>query len=98
MMNHQTKRLGMSNTHFADVMGLPAPNLYTSAHDMALLAHAIVTQYPWYLDWFKQKHYSYGGIDQSNFNKLLFIYPYALGLKTGSTDTTVFFGESCQTP
>lgn len=87
LMNQQAKKLGMTNTHFSDVMGLPVTNHYTSAYDMAKLARAIVTQYPQYVSWYGQKWFSYNGIKQPNFNKLLFIYPYAQGLKTGSTDS-----------
>lgn len=87
LMNQQAQALGMSNTHFSDVMGLPVPNHYTSAYDMAKLAQAIVTQYPQYISWYGQKWFSYNGIKQPNFNKLLFTYRYAQGLKTGSTDT-----------
>lgn len=86
MMNQEAKKLGMTNTHFSDVMGLPVPNHYTSAYDMAKLGQAIVTQYPQYLSWFGQKWFSYNGIKQPNFNKLLFSYQYAQGLKTGSTN------------
>ena len=86
MMNHEAKRLGMTNTHFTDVMGLPAPYHFSSAHDMGVLAHAIVEDFPQYLPWFKKKSYTFNHIKQANFNKLLFIYPYADGLKTGSTD------------
>lgn len=85
MMNQQAKALGMTNTHFSDVMGLPAPNHYSSAHDLALLARAIIRDYPQYYSWYKTKWFTFNGIRQPNFNQLLFIYPYAEGLKTGST-------------
>lgn len=87
MMNQQAAQLGMTNTHFSDVMGLPAPSHYSTAYDLALLGSAIVTQYPQYLSWYGQKWFSYNGIKQPNFNKLLFIDPDAIGLKTGSTST-----------
>lgn len=86
MMNHDAQVLDMTNTHFSDVMGLPAPDHYSSAHDMAVLARAIVTQYPQYIGWFGHKYFSFNGIRQANFNKLLFIDDDALGLKTGSTN------------
>lgn len=85
LMNHQAQRLGMTNTHFSDVMGLPAPRHYSSSYDLAKLARAMVTQFPQYQAWFSQKWYTYNGIRQPNFNKLLFMYPYADGMKTGST-------------
>lgn len=86
MMNQQAQRLGMTNTHFTDVMGLPAPDHYTSARDLGVLADHIIEDYPQYLDWYNQKYFSYNGITQPNFNKLLFIYKDAIGMKTGSTN------------
>ncbi|MDA7742567.1 D-alanyl-D-alanine carboxypeptidase, partial [Francisellaceae bacterium] len=85
MMNIEAKKLGMTNTHFSDVMGLPAPNLYSSARDLAMLARHVVLDYPEYYHFFKVKYITYNGIKQPNFNKLLFIDQYADGLKTGST-------------
>jgi len=86
MMNFQAQKLDMTNTHFTDIMGLPAPAHYSTAYDMALLGRAIMVQYPQYFDWYSQKYFKYGNITQPNFNRLLFIYPYANGMKTGSTD------------
>ncbi|MDO8954198.1 MAG: D-alanyl-D-alanine carboxypeptidase family protein [Gammaproteobacteria bacterium] len=85
MMNFQAQKLGMTNTHFTDIMGLPAPAHYSTAYDMALLGQAVMIQYPQYFQWFSQKYFKYGNITQPNFNRLLFIYPYATGMKTGST-------------
>jgi D-alanyl-D-alanine carboxypeptidase (penicillin-binding protein 5/6) len=90
LMNHQAQKIGMTNTHFTDIMGLPAPDHYSSAYDMSLLARAVVNGYPQYLSWFGQKNFTYNGIHQPNFNKLLFIYQYAQGLKTGSTNEAGF--------
>ncbi len=90
MMNAQAAQLGMTNTHFSTVMGLPAPNLYSSARDLATLARAMIQQYPENQSWFGRKSYTYDNIKQYNFNKLLFIYPYADGMKTGSTSDAGF--------
>lgn len=86
MMNIEAKRLHMTNTHFSDVMGLPAPNLYTSAHDLGILARHLVYDYPQYYHFFKTKTVSMNGFHTANYNLLLKIYPYADGIKTGSTD------------
>ena len=40
MMNDKTKELGCTNTHFTNPNGLPDPNHYTSARDMALISKA----------------------------------------------------------
>lgn len=86
LMNQTAKKLGMTNSHFSDVMGLPAPDLYTSAHDMAILARHIIVDYPQYVSWYKQYYFTYDHITQPNFNRLLFIDKNALGMKTGSTN------------
>jgi D-alanyl-D-alanine carboxypeptidase (penicillin-binding protein 5/6) len=90
MMNQEAARLGLVNTHFSNVMGLPSPAHYSSSYDLARLAYHIMTDFPEYLDWFGQKNISYNGIDQQNYNKLLFRYQYAIGLKTGSTEESGF--------
>jgi D-alanyl-D-alanine carboxypeptidase (penicillin-binding protein 5/6) len=87
LMNEQAQELGMDNTHYTDVMGLPAPAHYTTARDLAVLGAHLLQDYPQYASWFSVKSFTYNGITQENFNKLLFIYPYAIGLKTGSTNT-----------
>jgi D-alanyl-D-alanine carboxypeptidase (penicillin-binding protein 5/6) len=87
LMNEQAEVLGMDNTHYTDVMGLPAPAHYTTARDLAVLGAHLLQDYPQYVPWFGVKSFTYNGITQENFNKLLFIYPYAIGLKTGSTNT-----------
>ncbi|MCF6766299.1 D-alanyl-D-alanine carboxypeptidase [Thiotrichales bacterium 19S3-7] len=90
MMNQYAKKLGLTNTHFTTIMGLPAPNLYSSAFDMAKLGRDIILDFPEYYYMFKQKEFSYNGITQTNYNKLLFIDQYADGLKTGSTSEAGF--------
>lgn len=85
LMNSEAKKLGMNNTRYATVMGLPAPNEYTCAYDLSLLARSIMLNYPQYFPWFKQKWITHNDIKQPNYNKLLFIYPDATGMKTGST-------------
>jgi D-alanyl-D-alanine carboxypeptidase (penicillin-binding protein 5/6) len=90
MMNLTAKKLGMTNTNFSDVMGLPAPNLYTSARDLGILAQHVINDYPEYYSFYKNKYFKYNGVKQPNFNKLLFIDPYADGLKTGSTAAAGF--------
>jgi len=90
MMNITARKLGMTNTHFSDVMGLPAPDLYTSARDLSALARHVINDYPEYYHFFKEKYFTYNGVKQPNFNKLLFIDKYADGLKTGSTSAAGF--------
>jgi serine-type D-Ala-D-Ala carboxypeptidase (penicillin-binding protein 5/6) len=85
LMNNEAEKLGMNNTRYATVMGLPAPNEYTCAYDLFKLARAVMLDYPQYFHWFSQKWFTYNDIKQPNYNKLLFLYPDATGMKTGST-------------
>lgn len=86
LMNHSAKLLGMSNTHYTDATGLPNPNHYTSARDLALLTKAIINQYPEYYHWYSQKEFFYNGIRQPNRDILLWRDPSIEGMKTGHTD------------
>ncbi|WP_235602934.1 D-alanyl-D-alanine carboxypeptidase family protein [Piscirickettsia litoralis] len=99
LMNQALKSLGMHNTHFSDVMGLPSPAHFSTAYDLSKLAFGLINRYPEYYSWFSQKYFRYNGIRQANFNRLLFIYPYADGLKTGSTGAAGFsLVSSAKTP
>ncbi|NNM59502.1 MAG: D-alanyl-D-alanine carboxypeptidase [Legionellales bacterium] len=86
LMNQEAQRLGMVNSHFTDCNGLPDPNHYSSPHDLAILARHLINDFPEYYGWYSQKSFAYNNITQSNRNRLLWIYPYADGLKTGHTD------------
>ncbi len=87
MMNDNARRLGMNNTHFDDATGLPSPTHYTTAHDLALLATALVREFPEYYSWFSIKEFVWNNIRQDNRNGLLGTDPTVDGLKTGHTDS-----------
>jgi D-alanyl-D-alanine carboxypeptidase (penicillin-binding protein 5/6) len=87
IMNDQARRLGMSNTHFDDSSGLPSPTHYTTAHDMALLAGALVRDFPEYYPWFSIREFVWNNIKQENRNGLLERDPSVDGMKTGHTDS-----------
>ncbi len=86
MMNEQASRLGMVNSHFENATGLPSPNHYSSARDLALLAQALIREFPDYYRWDSQKEFTYNGITQQNRNQLLWRDPSVDGVKTGFTD------------
>jgi D-alanyl-D-alanine carboxypeptidase (penicillin-binding protein 5/6) len=90
LMNQQAARLGMKNTHFVDVDGLPDPNHYSTAHDMAILARALILDFPEDYKWYSQKWFSYNGIKQPNRNRLLWRDPDIDGIKTGHTNEAGF--------
>ncbi|MFZ2541522.1 MAG: D-alanyl-D-alanine carboxypeptidase family protein [Gallionella sp.] len=87
MMNKEAKRLGMNNTQFSNPVGLSAAQHYSSAYDLALLAAAIVRDYPEHYPLFGLRNYTYNKITQANRNRLLWLDPYADGLKTGYTES-----------
>ncbi|MEM9242961.1 MAG: D-alanyl-D-alanine carboxypeptidase family protein [Pseudomonadota bacterium] len=85
LMNQQAKKLGMTQTHFSDPTGLPAPDHVSTAHDLSLLARAIIVNFPQEYKYFNIKWFTYSNIRQPNRNRLLWRYPGADGLKTGHT-------------
>ncbi|CAG8868402.1 D-alanyl-D-alanine carboxypeptidase DacC [Pseudomonas fluorescens] len=86
MMNKTAADLGMSNTHFMNPTGLPHPEHYSSAHDMAVLARAIIDEDPAHYAIYSQKEFYWNNIKQPNRNLLLWRDKTVDGLKTGHTD------------
>jgi len=87
LMNAYAQRIGMTGTHFQNSTGLPMPDHYTTAHDMALLAAAIIRDFPQYYRFFSEREFTYNGITQHNRNGLLERDPTVDGLKTGHTES-----------
>jgi D-alanyl-D-alanine carboxypeptidase (penicillin-binding protein 5/6) len=87
MMNQQAQRLGMTNTHFVNATGLPDPQHYTTARDLAKLATSLIRNYPEEFKYYSIKEFTYNGITQANRNRLLWLDPNVDGLKTGHTDS-----------
>lgn len=85
LMNMQAQRLGMKNTHFANVDGLPHPDHYTTAHDLAILTRALIHNYPDIYKIFDDHEFTWNKITQHNRNKLLYRDPSVDGVKTGYT-------------
>ena len=86
IMNQQAKALGMENTRFQNATGLPAENHYSTAKDMAILAQAIIEDYPENYPLYAEKHFTYNNIRQPNRNTLLWRDDSVDGLKTGHTE------------
>ena len=87
MMNREAQRLGMKNTHFMNPTGLPDPQHYSTAHDIYLLASAIIRDFPAeYAKYYSQKEFTYNNITQRNRNRLLWLDPGVDGVKTGHTE------------
>jgi D-alanyl-D-alanine carboxypeptidase (penicillin-binding protein 5/6) len=86
LMNKEAARLGMKGTHFLNSTGLPDPNHYTTASDLAILASALVRDFPAeYKRLYSLKDYTFNNIKQANRNRLLWVDPFVDGMKTGHT-------------
>lgn len=85
LMNQTAARLGMKNTHYDDSTGLPRPDHYSTAYDLALLARHVITDFPQYYHFYNEKWITYNGIRQPNRNRLLWREQGVDGLKTGHT-------------
>lgn len=86
VMNTQAQKLGMYNTNFVNATGLPDPDHYTTAEDMAKIAIATIRDYPEYYKWYSEKTFMFNNIKQHNRNKLLWRDKSVDGLKTGHTE------------
>ncbi|MFA6312404.1 MAG: D-alanyl-D-alanine carboxypeptidase family protein [Sterolibacterium sp.] len=85
-MNREAQRLGLKNTQFRNSTGLPDPQHYSTAHDLALLAAALIADFPEFYPLYSLKEYRYNGIAQMNRNRLLWLDPAIDGVKTGHTE------------
>jgi D-alanyl-D-alanine carboxypeptidase (penicillin-binding protein 5/6) len=86
LMNQKAPEIGLSNSHFANVTGLPDPNDWMTAQDLATLALRTIRDFPEYYHYFSEKDFNFNNIDQGNRNPLLYLNIGADGLKTGHTD------------
>jgi serine-type D-Ala-D-Ala carboxypeptidase (penicillin-binding protein 5/6) len=89
-MNTEARRLGMTNTNFAQPNGLPAPGEYTTAHDMVILARALIREHPGATTYTSRHYFAFNGVNQKNTNGLLFLDSRVLGLKTGHVEQAGF--------
>jgi len=87
MMNEAARELGMTDTHYVNATGLPHPEQYTTARDVARLADALISRFPDLYGWYSEREYTYNGIRQHNRNRLLWRDPSVDGLKTGHTES-----------
>lgn len=82
-MNANARRLGMTQTHYVNPNGLPAEEQITSARDLALVARALIREFPQYDSYWHISAIRYGKRTFRNYNTLIDRYPGADGMKTG---------------
>jgi serine-type D-Ala-D-Ala carboxypeptidase (penicillin-binding protein 5/6) len=87
MMNEYAQRLGMKSSHFENSDGLPSPDHYTTARDVATIANALIRDFPQFYPLFSVREFRWDNIRQGNRNTLLGKDPSVDGLKTGHTDS-----------
>ncbi len=90
VMNQEAARLGLKSSHFVNATGLPDPQHYSTATDLAALSRAIIEEFPQYFPMYKVREYRHNNITQYNRNRLLGRDPFVDGLKTGYTESAGF--------
>ncbi|OOZ39926.1 serine-type D-Ala-D-Ala carboxypeptidase [Solemya pervernicosa gill symbiont] len=87
LMNSHAQRLGLTGTNFMNSTGLPHPDHYTTAHDIATIARALISEFPEHYKWHAEKKFTFNNITQHNRNKLLWRDESVDGIKTGHTES-----------
>ena len=90
MMNEMAPKLGLNDSHFANVTGLPDPDHYMTARDLALLGAHLFKDFPEYYHYFSELDFTFNNIKQGNRNPLLYKGSGADGIKTGHTEEAGF--------
>jgi len=83
LMNKQAARMGLTGSHFVNSTGLPDPQHYTTARDLAVLAASVIRDFPDFFPLYSMREYRYNNILQYNRNRLLGTDPTVDGMKTG---------------
>jgi len=82
-MNRAAAHLGMTQSSFVNPNGMPAEDQISSARDLAILARALILEFPEYDYYWHVPAIRYGNKVTQNYNKLLGRYPGTDGMKTG---------------
>ncbi len=87
LMNQYARKIGMSGSNFTNAPGLPEPEHYTTARDIALLSQQVIAEFPEYYAWYSTPEFTFNGIQQYNRNALLRRDDSVDGIKTGHTNS-----------
>lgn len=82
-MNRLARRLGMKNSRFQNVHGMPAEGQYTTARDMLTMARSYEAKYPRARKYHLAKSVTHNRKTEPNHNPLVGYYRGLNGLKTG---------------
>ena len=86
LMNQKANEIGLKDSHFTNVSGLPDPDHWMTARDLATLAIRTIKDVPEYYHYYSEIDYEFNSIKQGNRNPLLYKNVGADGLKTGHTE------------
>ena len=86
MMNELAKEIGLDGSNFTNPTGLPDPDMYSSARDLAELGRYLIREFPEYYHYFSEPEMEWNGINQANRNSLVEMGIGVDGLKTGHTE------------
>jgi D-alanyl-D-alanine carboxypeptidase len=89
-MTATARAMGMAKTTFHNASGLPDPDQFSSARDMAILAKHLIQDHPDYYPLFSRMEFAYGNQTIRTHNHLLEFYEGADGIKTGYTVASGF--------
>ncbi|MEO6395011.1 MAG: D-alanyl-D-alanine carboxypeptidase family protein [Devosia sp.] len=84
--NSLAKNIGLVDSNFVNATGLPDPDQYVTAHDLARLARYIIQSFPEYYPIFSEPEFTWNKIRQQNRNSLVEMGIGVDGLKTGHTE------------
>ncbi|MDR3533938.1 MAG: D-alanyl-D-alanine carboxypeptidase [Rhodopila sp.] len=88
MMTLRARALGMGHSTFMNASGLPNPDQWTTARDLAILSRRLINDFPGYYRYFSTPSFAWHRQIIFNHDNLLRTYPGADGLKTGYTDAS----------
>jgi D-alanyl-D-alanine carboxypeptidase len=88
MMTLRARALGMGHTTFANASGLPNPDQWTTARDLAILSRRLINDFPGYYRYFSTPSFAWHRQIIFNHDNMLRTYPGADGLKTGYTEAS----------
>ena len=86
MMNELGEEIGLDGSHFNNPTGLPDPDMYVTARDLADLGRYLIREFPEYYHYFSEPEMEWNGIKQPNRNSLVELGIGVDGLKTGHTE------------
>jgi D-alanyl-D-alanine carboxypeptidase (penicillin-binding protein 5/6) len=95
--NQMAKQIGLTNSNFTNSTGLPDPDQYSTARDLATLSRYLIRTFPEHYHIYSEPEFTWNKIRQLNRNSLLETGIGVDGLKTGHTDASGY-GEVISAP